>query len=119
MPNELKQHEHTKPEQEFTQATYTRRPAPTAYIDYAAVTSSYYGFKLSFATVIQTSPEPLIEEFASVGMSAEHAKELHRALSSQLKQFEERWGAIRPKPTEPHAGVTATGTGNPGDSDEG
>lgn len=104
MPDEPK-----TPKQELVQPTYARHPGPIGYVDFASVNSGYYGFKLSFATAIHTSPEPLLEEFASVGMSSEQAKDLHRVLGDQLRQFEERWGPIRPKVKELRVDGGATG----------
>ena len=110
MAEQTKQSKQEDPEQKVS-VSYARRPNPVAYVDYAIVNSGYYGFKFSFATHIHTSNEPLLEEFATVGMSPEHAKVFHASLGKQLEAFEKRWGPIRPRPEASGADSEVTETG--------
>jgi hypothetical protein len=73
-----------------------KQDRPPYFSDFANVTSGTYGVKISFGNIIDnTEKEMTVEEFLTIGMSAEHARILVNVLVKNLRQYEKMVGEIR------------------------
>ena len=91
-----------------TKTTVTRKVAikkrpdqPPSFCDFANVSSGTFGVKLSFGFILSTTEDSMdVEEYAHIGMTAEHALAFYKLLGKHLEAYGKQVGPIRLVPAE-------------------
>jgi len=74
------------------------------YANSARVETSIWDMKIFFGElVLGGGPKPFIEESACISMSPQHAKAMLGVLSTNINEYENRFGKIPSPPAEPTA----------------
>lgn len=69
---------------------------PALFADFASVSAGSFGVKITFGDITEdTDDEMKVNEFMTIGMSAEHARILANILVQNLRKYETRYGSIR------------------------
>jgi len=75
----------------------TKRPdGPPSFCDFANVTAGTFGFKFSFGSILGVTEDSMdVNEYAVIGMTAEHARAFYKILGKHLDGYRKVIGPIR------------------------
>ena len=79
------------------------RDFETFYSDYTHVSYNFAGICFTFSVI--KGNDSHLEQQVAVSMSPEHATQVHELLGRYLKEYEDKFGPIRPSPDFKEIGV--------------
>ena len=91
-----------------TRTTVTRKVAikkrpdqPPSFCDFANVSAGTLGFKLSFGSILSATEDSMdVQEYAHIGMTAEHALAFYNLLGQHLEAYRKLVRPIHLVPAE-------------------